>query len=372
METTRRYIERLIPQSTFGLTLLTIAGVIIVLGFFARGIHLASVEGELPEGYVRMLPPDDLLLAEKKPDRRGSVSQSGRKIPLDLPPDESWGEWARPADPYGRIPKPTIPRYVATLTRTHDCRWAEGAIAPKEGSQLRVGQTLNLAAGLAEIVFTCGAKAILQGPAILELHSDKVSTLRTGKMTADVPDDVQGFTIQTPTVQIVSLTADEQKSVARLSDTAECAWDKDAKLSKGAYLQPGQRLKLHAGLAEVTFHNGAKIILQGPADFEIESDKTAILHHGRITADVPDDLEGFKIRTPVAEILSLPATETKPAQEKESETQADQAAKDDAASVIVKPGESVRTEAPAEKPADAQPPPADNQAPEEPKESGAE
>lgn len=368
MELTRRYLERLMPQSTFGLTLLTIAGVIIVLGFFARGIHLASVEGKLPEGYVRMVP--DNFLPARESDRRSGTSQGGRKIPLDLPPDESWGAWAKPSGPIGRIPSPSSPRYVATLTRTHECRWAEGSIAPKDGSQLRVGQTLNLAAGLAEIVFTCGAKAILQGPAVLELHSDKVSTLRSGRMTADVPDNIQGFTVQTPTVQIVSLTAEEQKSVARLSDVADCSWDKEGKVAKGAYLQPSQRLKLLTGLAEVTFHNGAKVILQGPADFEIESDKTAILHVGRVTANVPDDLEGFKIRTPVAEILSLPVAKSDPPEDKKPEAPPDKETNSAPDTVVVGPGETARVETPAEKPSAAPLPAAEvEEAPEQPKDS---
>jgi len=54
MERIRRYYERFMPQSAFGVTLLTIAIIILVVGFFIRGVHLASVEGELPEGYVRM------------------------------------------------------------------------------------------------------------------------------------------------------------------------------------------------------------------------------------------------------------------------------------------------------------------------------
>jgi hypothetical protein len=225
--------------------------------------------------------------------------------------DVTPGARVKPAAPYGTNqshPGRVAPGYVATLVRTCDCRWGDDVEPPLEGQQFRVGQTLHVAAGLVEIAFACGAKAILEGPAVLELQSGKTSALKSGRMTADVPDEVEGFIVHTPVVQVVSLSAAEAQSVARLSATANCVWAEGSAATRdGAYLRPGQAVKLTSGLAEVTFGSGAKVILEGPANFEIESAKTAILHSGRLCADVPDDLEGFKIRTAVAEILSLPA-----------------------------------------------------------------
>jgi hypothetical protein len=83
-------------------------------------------------------------------------------------------------------------------------------------------------------------------------------------------------------------------------------------LLEGTQFKIGQTLHLAAGLAEVVFGCGAKIIVQGPADMEIDSAKAATLHIGRLTADVPDDLEGFKIHTAVAEIHSLPVALEQP------------------------------------------------------------
>ena len=200
------------------------------------------------------------------------------------------------------------PGYVARLSRTCDCCWAENTKSPKEGAQFKVGQTLHIAAGLVEIVFGCGATAVVEGPAVLELQSNKSSALHAGKLTAHVPDDLEGFTVQTPVVQVVSLCQPPQpKGVAKLTSTADCLWaDGNAVTKEGASLLPGQTVKLTSGLAEITFASGAKVILQGPASLEIESSKTATLHNGRMTADVPDDLAGFRIRTSAAEILSLP------------------------------------------------------------------
>ena len=200
-----------------------------------------------------------------------------------------------------------LPGYVARLSRTCDCCWAENTKGPQEGAQFKVGQTLHIAAGLVEIVFGCGATAIVEGPAVLELQSNKTSALHAGKLTAHVPDDLEGFTVHTPVVQVVSLCQPQLKGAAKLTAAADCLWAEGSAVTKeGACLLPGQAVKLTAGLAEITFASGAKVILQGPASLEIESSKAATLRNGRMTADVPDDLAGFRIRTSAAEILSLP------------------------------------------------------------------
>ena len=72
---------------------------------------------------------------------------------------------------------------------------------------MRAGQTLHVATGLAEIAFACGAKAILDGPVVLEIESTKTAVLHSGKLTANVPDDLEGFTIRTAVVEIVALPA---------------------------------------------------------------------------------------------------------------------------------------------------------------------
>jgi hypothetical protein len=119
-------------------------------------------------------------------------------------------------------------------------------------------------------------------------------------------------------------------------------------------------VKLLDGLAEITFASGAKVILEGPANFEIESNKTAILHSGRLTADVPDDLEGFKIRTPTVEILSL-ASESKGSKSKgapESKTASADGPNKASGTVILNAGESVRVDGANQAPETPSQPPA--------------
>jgi hypothetical protein len=348
MEKTRRFLERVMPQSAFGLTLLTMVVIVLVAGFFVHGLHLVSVDGEPVEGSSPLAdrniipwtnPDPSIRLGPGESYRTGPASENdvagaaptfkgGSATGVASKNTASAAELAssapvKPAKRYANssAATPTVaPGYVAALTRTSECRWAANTEILKEGAQFKVGQTLNIAAGLVEIAFACGAKAILEGPAILELESNKSSALRVGKLTADVPDEVEGFTVHTPVVQVVSLCALQPKGVAKLTAASDCLWAEGTAATKeGDCLLPGQAVRLNDGLAEITFSSGAKVILQGPANLEIESAKTAILHGGRMTADVPDNLEGFKIRTAVVEILSLPGevkeTQDKPAAE---------------------------------------------------------
>ena len=135
----------------------------------------------------------------RRAGRRPSVASSvdpARSIPVQPSERYSSNSTAAPR---------VSPGYVARLSHTCDCCWAENTKSPEEGAQFKVGQTLHIAAGLVEIVFGCGATAIVEGPAVLELQSNKSSALHIGKLTAHVPDDLEGFTVHTPVAQVVSL-----------------------------------------------------------------------------------------------------------------------------------------------------------------------
>ena len=339
MATIRQMLDCITPRSAFSITLVTFMVLFLIVVFFVHDIQLVSLNAELDDGSGLLAdralmprsvsterPEDDIVfntdftLQENEFEMYPIASEDNFVAPAN--PDNIGNFIAKldpslsvPVEPSGRysssnstLPAGVSPGYVALLSRASDCRWIEDAKSLHEGAQFKVGQTLNIATGLAEIVFGCGATAIVQGPAVLELESNKSGALRLGKLTANVPDHVKGFTVHTPTVHLVSLCRQESKGVAKLTTAADCQWaEGNMAVQEGSRLLPGQEVKLADGLAEITFTSGAKVILQGPANLEITSSKSAILHGGRMTADVPDDLEGFIINTKLAEILSLPA-----------------------------------------------------------------
>jgi len=86
--------------------------------------------------------------------------------------------------------------------------------------------------------------------------------------------------------------------VAKITATRNCLWGGQTQdLGYGSTLFAGQKLDLAAGLVEVTFIDGAQVVLEGPAKFDVKASDLAELHAGRIAAVVPERARGFEIAT---------------------------------------------------------------------------
>ena len=107
----------------------------------------------------------------------------------------------------------------------------------------------------------------------------------------------------------ISLPTDERQEpggtgfasvmVGRITALADCQWSKQGggrKAEGGNSLIPnhqslipiflGDRLVLSSGLMKITYDTGAKVLLQGPCTYEIDSDRSGFLAVGRLTARV--------------------------------------------------------------------------------------
>lgn len=96
--------------------------------------------------------------------------------------------------------------------------------------------------------------------------------------------------------------------IAKITGTTDCRWTADANepiATLGSHLAAGRTLKLAKGVAEITFHVGAKVLLEGPSHFEIKSPTAAFLHSGKLTARVPERAHGFVVDTPSARVVDL-------------------------------------------------------------------
>ncbi len=80
--------------------------------------------------------------------------------------------------------------------------------------------------------------------------------------------------------------AREEKPVGRITGMVDCRWAESCSLTRGTRVSTGQRLRLAAGLVEVTYDSGAKVLLQGPANYLIDSEDSGYLSIGRLTARV--------------------------------------------------------------------------------------
>lgn len=94
---------------------------------------------------------------------------------------------------------------VARLTGTWDALWAGTDNQSKNGEALAPGSRLELAGGLAEVTFECGAVVIVQAPAVFEVKSAHGGTLERGRLTARVPGPWAKFWVETPQAKVFDL-----------------------------------------------------------------------------------------------------------------------------------------------------------------------
>jgi ferric-dicitrate binding protein FerR (iron transport regulator) len=95
------------------------------------------------------------------------------------------------------------------------------------------------------------------------------------------------------------------KAVAMLNETAGARWaGPEGGPRLGAPLEPGW-LKLEAGLAQVVFYSGARVVIEGPAELELISATHAVCSRGKVTAEVPPQARGFRIDTPQGKVTDL-------------------------------------------------------------------
>jgi hypothetical protein len=91
-------------------------------------------------------------------------------------------------------------------------------------------------------------------------------------------------------------------TIARIDQTRDAVWGGSDLHAPAARLAPG-RLELKAGLAELAFDSGARLLLEGPASLELVSPLRVRLLSGRATAEVPTPAHGFTIAACGVEVV---------------------------------------------------------------------
>jgi hypothetical protein len=95
------------------------------------------------------------------------------------------------------------------------------------------------------------------------------------------------------------------KAVAMLNGVVDAQWSSRGEIPRvGAPLDPGW-IQLKSGLAQVVFYSGARVVIEGPAELQIVSSSEASCRIGRLTAEVPPQARGFRIRTPQMDATDL-------------------------------------------------------------------
>jgi len=95
--------------------------------------------------------------------------------------------------------------------------------------------------------------------------------------------------------------------VATLTNGLNARWvGAPVSMEFGARLTTGSDLwMLQEGIAELTFDNGSRVVMEAPCEFSILTSDQILLNYGRLYAAVPKGAIGFTVNTPSARIIDL-------------------------------------------------------------------
>jgi hypothetical protein len=95
------------------------------------------------------------------------------------------------------------------------------------------------------------------------------------------------------------------KAVAMLNRVVDAQWNAASETPRlGAPLEPGW-LRLRSGLAQIVFYSGARVVIEGPAEFQIVSPTESSFRNGKLIAEVPPQARGFRVSTPQMNVTDL-------------------------------------------------------------------
>jgi len=153
-----------------------------------------------------------------------------------------------------------------------------------------------------------GRKDGAQAPLRVLPSIPRAARIRTVHRSGEVPSTVNpwwplaaaavfviGFFVWTylPSQPVVT-----ERGVAVLTHTSDVIWGRGSEGTKaGSVLQPGW-LHVKSGVLQVEFSRGARVVLEGPADFCLTSNNSGELTRGRLSAVVPEPAHGFAVQTP--------------------------------------------------------------------------
>ncbi len=101
----------------------------------------------------------------------------------------------------------------------------------------------------------------------------------------------------------VAADAPAGPAVAMLTRVVDARWARAAEAPRtGSPLAPGW-LRLEAGLAQVVFYSGTRVVLEGPTQLQLVAAGEAVCPQGRLLVEVPPPARGFRLKTDQLEIV---------------------------------------------------------------------
>ena len=95
------------------------------------------------------------------------------------------------------------------------------------------------------------------------------------------------------------------RPVASVANVMDVQWGKGQTALQAGDSLGKSHVAIAGGLLRVTFTGGASVVVQGPAELQIDSATSMRLLSGRLTTAVPHEAIGFTVQTPAAAVVDL-------------------------------------------------------------------
>lgn len=113
----------------------------------------------------------------------------------------SWLLWSGKLRGLKGAPDPAL---ICKISDALDARWAANTLKPKIGDTLKTGE-LRLETGVVELTYFSGAQVAVEGPAQFKLSGLNSLELQSGKLSAEISRRARGFSVKTPSADLVDL-----------------------------------------------------------------------------------------------------------------------------------------------------------------------
>jgi FecR protein len=112
---------------------------------------------------------------------------------------------------------------------------------------------------------------------------------------------VYGLKRNPPAGPVAVSTAEAE---ARITNEIGVIWN-DRKRTAGENLSSGGIVSFSSGLAELTHRSGTRLLIEGPASYEVTGPNAGRLKHGKLVAEVPPGAEGYIVEYPDGKVVDL-------------------------------------------------------------------
>ena len=105
-----------------------------------------------------------------------------------------------------------------------------------------------------------------------------------------------------PSTADAAIEEPKANGVAVLARAVGVEWADGNERASGTVLEAGL-LRLRSGAALVEFFSGARVVMEGPTEFQLVSSGEAFLRSGKINAHVPPQAVGFTVNSPTMKVV---------------------------------------------------------------------